>query len=252
MSVHLEQNDPDAARQHLGPLVGEHKAGLEPKVRVIACGVLVSLLPAGAAWAAFANIRGMGWVALALALLALLAAAGLVVLVRRLKWRALLHRDGVILERSGPPEVLPWSDVKYCTERNVNGHYSVRLRLMDERLVFLDANLRDHHALGTAVREGVTRAVLARAAGQLEHGEEVPFGPLKVSRDGLSNGKEQLGWDEVSELGVVLNFSGSGYKVEVRKEGAKLAWFSRPYIDFPNAEAFLELASRFTKVSRPG
>jgi hypothetical protein len=126
------------------------------------------------------------------------------------------------------------------------------LRLLDERLVVLDANLRDHHALGTAAREGVTRAVLARAADQLERGEEVPFGPLKVSRDGLSNEKEQIGWDEVSELGVVLNFSGSGYKVEVRKEGAKLAWFSRPYIDFPNAEAFLELASRFTRVSRPG
>jgi hypothetical protein len=187
-----------------------------------------------------------------LALLTLPTAAGLFILARQLKWRALLHRDGLVLERNGPPEVLPWSDVKYCLERNVNGHYSVRLRLLDERLVFLDANLRDHHALGTAVRQGVTRAVLARAAGQLERGEEVPFGPLKVSRDWLSNGKEQIGWDEVSELGVVLNFSGSGYKVEVRKEGAKLAWFSRPYIDFPNAEAFLELASRFTKVSRPG
>ncbi len=123
---------------------------------------------------------------------------------------------------------------------------------MDEWLVFLDANLRDHHALGTAAREGVTRAVLARAAGQLERGEEVPFGSLKMSREGLSNGQEQISWDEVSALGVVLNFSGSGYKVEVRKEGAKLPWFSRPYIDFPNAEAFLELASRYTKVSPPG
>jgi hypothetical protein len=123
---------------------------------------------------------------------------------------------------------------------------------MDERLVFLDANLRDHHALGAATREGVTRAVLTRAAGQLQRGEEVPFGPLKASRHGLSNGKEQIGWNEVSELGVFLNSTGSGYKVQVRKEGARLAWFSRPYIDFPNAEAFLELASRFTRVSRPG
>jgi hypothetical protein len=98
MNAHLDRNDPDAARQHLGPLVAEHEAGLEPKVRVIACGGLTALLPAGAAWAAFSNISGMGWVALALAMLTPLAAVGLVVLVGRLKWRALLHRDGLILE----------------------------------------------------------------------------------------------------------------------------------------------------------
>src|SRR5262249_59022845 len=92
-----------------------------------------------------------------------LPAAGLLSLARQLKWRALLHRDGLILERSGPPEVLPWSDVKYCTERNVNGHYSARLQLWDNRLITLDANFRNHHALGAAVREGVTGAALARA-----------------------------------------------------------------------------------------
>src|SRR6516164_7578333 len=145
MSAHLERNGPDAARQNLGPLVAEHKAGLEPKVRVIACGVLVALLPAGAAWAAFSNISGMGWVALALALLTLIAAAGL------------------ILERNGQPEVLPWSDVKCCTERNVNVHYSVRLQLLDNRLITLDATFRGHHLLGVAVRKGVTGAALARA-----------------------------------------------------------------------------------------
>jgi hypothetical protein len=186
------------------------------------------------------------------ALLTVLCVVGLIVLILRLKWRALLHRDGVVLERSGEPEVLPGSDVKYCIERNVNGHYSVRLELMDERQITFDALYRDHHVLGAAVQQGVTQAVLARAARELDRGEEVPFGTLTMSRDGLSNGKEQLGWDEVSELGVKLNFSGSGYKVEVLKKGAKLAWFSRPCIDFPNAEAFLELASRFTQVSRPG
>jgi hypothetical protein len=219
-------------------------------LRVIACGVLTVLFAAGAVWAAVSSVKGGVWIALGLALLTLLTGAGLLSVARKLKWRAMLHRDGLVMERNGPPEVLPWSDVKSCIERNVNGHYSVRLHLLDERQVVLDANIRDHHALGTAVRAGVTRAVLARAKGQLERGEEVPFGPLKVSRHGLSNGKEQIRWNEVSELGVFLNFSGSGYKVEVRKGGA--GWFSRPYIDFPNAEAFLELASRFTKVSRPG
>jgi hypothetical protein len=252
MSANLASDTSDAARQPLGPPVTEHGPGLERWLRVIGCGVLAALLLAGAIWAALSGIAGLGWLALALALLTVLAAAGLVIQARRLKWRALLHRDGLILERNGPPEVLPWSDVKYCIERNVNGHYSVRLRLADERLIFLDANLRDHHALGAAVRQGVTRAVLARAAGQLERREEVPFGPLKVSREGLSNGKEQIRWDEVSELGAVLNFSGSGYKVEVCKKGATLAWFSRPAIDFPNAEAFLQLASQFTRVTRPG
>jgi hypothetical protein len=249
MTANLSAGSSDAARQSLGPLVSEHGAGLERRLRVIACGVLTVLLLGAAVWVAVSGIKAGGWIALGLALLALLSAAGLFFVGRKLKWRALLHRDGLVLERNGPPEVLPWSDVKYCIERNVNGQYSVRLQLMDERLIFLDANLRNHYALGTAARAGVTRAVLARAADQLKRVEEVPFGPLKVSRDGLSNGKEQIRWDEVSELGAVLNFSGSGYKVEVRKGGA--TWFSRPYIDFPNAEAFLELASRFTKVSRP-
>jgi hypothetical protein len=234
----------------LGPLVSEHGAGLEQQLRVIACGVLTVLLAAGAVWAAVSGANGMGWVALALALLTPLAAAGVLILRRRLKWRALLHRDGLVLERSGPPEVLPWSDVKYVKERNVNGHYSVRLQLVDDRAITLDALFRGHHALGAAVRQGVTGAVLARTAQELERGKEVSFGPLKMSRAGVSNGNELLRWDEVSALGAVLNFSGSGYKLEVRKKGATLAWFSRPYIDFPNAEAFLELAARFTKVSR--
>jgi hypothetical protein len=249
MSTNLSADSSDAARQSLGPLVSEHGPGLERRLKVITCGVFTVLLATAAVWVAVSGTIVGGWIALALALLALLAAAGLFILARQMKWRALLHRDGLVLERNGPPEVLPWSGVKYCIERNVNGHYSVRLRLMDERLVFLDANLRDHHALGAATREGVTRAVLARAAGQLQRGEEVPFGPLKVSRDGLNNSKEQIRWNEVSELGVFLNSTGSGYKVVVRKQGAN--WFSRPYIDFPNAEAYLELASRFTKVSRP-
>jgi hypothetical protein len=251
MSAQPSPDSSDAAHQSLGPLVAEHGAGLEQRLRVIACGVLAVILPAGAVWAAVSHFPGAGWVALALALLTLLCAAGLIVLIPRLKWRALLHRNGVVLERSGPPEVLPWSDVKYCIERNVNGHYSVRLELMDQRRLTFDALFRDHHALGAAVRQGVTRAVLARAVGQLDRGEEVPFGTLNMSRDGLNNGKEQLAWDEVSELGVVLNFSGSGYKIQVYKEGAKLAWFSQPCIDFPNMEAFLELASRYTQVTRP-
>jgi hypothetical protein len=241
----------EAANPSLGPLVAEHGAGLEQRVGVIACAVFAVLLPVGAVAAAVSGGKGMGWLALVLALLTLLPVAGLFVLIRRLKWRALLHRDGLILERNGPPDVLPWSDVQSCIERNVNGHYSVRLRLLDQRLIILDANFRGHHALGAAVRDGVTRAVLARAADQLKRGEEVPFGQLNVSRAGLSNDKEQLGWGEVGELGVVLNATGSGYKLVVRKKGSQSAWFSRPYIDFPNAEAFLELASQFTKVSRP-
>jgi hypothetical protein len=252
MSANPSPYSSDAARQPLGPLVSEHGAGLERKLRVIACGVLTVLLVVGAVWAALSGAAGMGWVALVLALLTPLPAIGLVIFIRRLKWRALVHQGGLVLERGGPPEVLPWSDVKYIKERNVNGHYSVRLQLLDDRLITLDALFRGHHALGAAVRERVTGAVLARAADQLRRGDEVSFGPLKVSRQGLSNEKEQIGWDEVSALGVVLNFSGSGYKVEVRKQGATAAWFSRPYIDFPNAAAFLEVASQFTKVTRPG
>jgi hypothetical protein len=248
----LSPDSSGAAHHLLGPLVSEHGAGPERLVRLILCGVLTPLLAAGAVWAAVSGVGGMGWVALALALLAPLAAAGVLIQFRRLKWRALVHRDGLVLERNGPPEVLPWSDIKYVKEADVNGIYSVRLQLSDNRLITLHALFRSPRALGAAVREGVTRAVLARAAGQLERGEEVPFGPLKLSREGLSNGTEQLGWDEVSELGVVDNFGRTAYKVVVRKQGATFAWFSRAYTDFPNAEAFLELASRFTKVSLPG
>jgi hypothetical protein len=253
MSANPNPGSSDAARQALGPLVAEHAAGSgHHRWSIIAGGVLTIVLLAGAVAAAVSGINGMGWVALALALVSLLPAAGMAVMIRRLKWRALLYRDGLVLECNGPPQVLPWSDVKYFRERNVNGRYSVRLQLTNQRLITLDPTFRNFHDLAAGIREGVTRTVLIQAARQLEQGQEVAFGSLKVSRAGLRNGDDRLDWEEVSELGVALNFSGSGYKVQVSRKGAQLAWFSRPCIEFPNLEAFLGVASQFTKVTRPG
>ncbi len=57
MSAPPSPDRSDAARPSLGPLVAEHGAGLERRLRVIACGVLAGLLAAGAVGAAVSNFR---------------------------------------------------------------------------------------------------------------------------------------------------------------------------------------------------
>ncbi len=117
----------------------------------------------------------------------------------------------------------------------------------NEQSVKIGSLFRDLGSLSTAIREGVTQRVLARAADRLEKGQEIAFGKLKVSKVGLSDGRERLTWGQVAGIG--LSHNGTAYSIVIRKQGKRLAWYSRLFVQFPNADAFMRLAGQFTKVS---
>jgi hypothetical protein len=250
--------DLDAAElRRLGPLVSEHPASSRMHKANLIAGICFMVVLGGAAIASLLfylsspNGRGFQWVALGLGAVAAAITVAVVFLIRKLKWRVHLHENGVALDRSGQIDVVPWAEVKHFYQREVfaNGVREVYLHLYtdDGRKIPIDTIYRDIDDLTGAIRTGVTQAVLNRAAGLLKRGEEVDFGELALSTTGLRQGASELRWNEVA--GIDLGHNGVAYTIDVRKNGKKLAWYSRVFVKFPNGDAFMKLAERFTKVT---
>jgi hypothetical protein len=136
----------------------------------------------------------------------------------------------------------------------------LRFLLADGRRLTVDSSYKDFAAFADAVRDGVTRAVLTRAAGELPAGRAIAFGKLLLSRDGLEKPGESLAWADVHSIALEPRIDGHirahGVVVyrrapESKAPKEKVEWYMKLMPRFGNVDAFLRLAGQFTTIVGP-
>lgn len=94
--------------------------------------------------------------------------------------------------------------------------------------------------------EAETRQILLPAALQgYAQGQMLPFGPLVLSRQGVSNGRNLLPWQYIESIKIEVNADGEF--VLVKQQGAWRAWAKEMTSTIPNLTVFLALVDRALK-----
>jgi hypothetical protein len=170
---------------------------------------------------------------------------------RRRGMRVLVFKDGLVHIKGGREEVFRWDDIESVWasltktrpgSRAVYHYYTIRRT--DGRKVVFSGDLPGVAALGKTIVEEVKRHQLPRAIEAFKNGETIWFGSLGVGRDGLSNRKETIPWDQVEEVKMERGV------IAVRKEGQWLRWAGVTVGGTPNVYVFLDLVDHVIGVTR--
>jgi len=166
----------------------------------------------------------------------------------------LTFQDGLVYIHGGKTETMRWDDIEKVYMSVINNRnlrmmdYSYRIEGKDGNKInftWNDQALQNMQQLSDTIQREVTRRLLPPAIASYNAGGTVSFGALLVSRQGLSNGKENIPWEEVEE--VQLN---NGI-VTVRKKGKWLNWSSVTVGGTPNIYVFLRMIDEIVGVNRP-
>jgi hypothetical protein len=178
----------------------------------------------------------------------------LILLLLRLRWRILLFASGFVWERGKGSLTVYWDDVRYFRElrlmmgnlKGIEMDQVVHLQLESGRKLNLDGTFRQIGSLAQQIRERTVPILYAKAAAQLQRGEPVSFEELQMYPDGLAKGNKRILWEEIQAVKIV-NWGGRGYRLVVRKAGAKRDWYMQAFARFPNSSVFLKLVSDHIK-----
>jgi hypothetical protein len=196
---------------------------------------------------------GNGWwigVGLFLAL-AILPAIALFLLIRRLRWRLFLFDKGFVLVQRDERVVL-WTDVQSLFRGGTPLEPKVWLTLEDGRRITLDNAFQGFATFSGTAEENVTRLVLQQGADALSKGEAVTFGKMTLSHEGLDDAGKALPWPDVDRLAIEWRRSGNvvytALVVYKKTSSGKAEWCAKRLDAFPNFNAFVQLAGRFTTI----
>jgi hypothetical protein len=161
-------------------------------------------------------------------------------------WRVYLYSEGFAYARRRKLDAFRWDQIESLlqsvTRQYVNGIYMgtnhrYTIRGLDGRQVVLTDRIAHVESLGNVISDMVTRVKLPVVIAGFKAGGIVTFGPLSVSLQGVSNGKETISWDQVTDVKVNRGI------VIVKKEGKWLSWSSVRVATIPNCFVFLALVN---------
>jgi len=92
--------------------------------------------------------------------------------------------------------------------------------------------------LGTAIQRGVTRAQLPHVLAAIKQGQQVPFGDLKLTYQGIITRKGGLAWPEVQGIDIKRGV------IHIGRAGKWWPASSTPIRSIPNVFVFLEAAEQ--------
>ncbi len=179
--------------------------------------------------------------------------AGLVALIRRMRWRVLLFQEGFVIERSGAKETVLWEQIKYLCEsrtvtHGVESDHRIKIETAFGGKLTLDDAFRDFSLLAQTVGNRTYPCLLSKAETRLQRNETVAFGDLQLRTSGLGNEEESILWRDVEA--VAVENKGIAHHLVIRKVGKKHPWYDRGVPDFPNFDLFLHLANKFLQENR--
>jgi hypothetical protein len=156
--------------------------------------------------------------------------------------RVYLFQNGFIHAKGSRLDVVRWDQVRYIWQRitrsrygNTTHHYKIERN--DGATFTLNSMLKNVGILGQNIQQAVTQVHLPQAIAAYNAGNAIPFGPLSISLQGLSNGREVLPWNQQQNL--LLN---RGYLL-ARRQGTSRNWAKVAVSRIPNYLVFIKLAN---------
>lgn len=170
---------------------------------------------------------------------AFLVVAGVVMGVRAVRnWKArvLVYPEGLIYFRRGKAVALFFDQVQTLWRKHSEGHWS---RLFQSSLSFVAESADEDRVefsdylpriedLGRILERDTLPHLLPPALAVYNTGGRVGFGPIELSREGLTTGKKTLPWDQVQEI----KFENNQLTITQRDKWRK--WFTVAQGEVPN------------------
>jgi hypothetical protein len=168
-----------------------------------------------------------------------------------------LYREGFVCVGHGKPVLRRWEDIaavfqdiqEVRSEGNAGFTHSYRVQYRNGDSQTLDDNsASDAKALGDAILFETTRRLLPQYRQALAQGGAIPFGPLRLSREGLIGERGMLRWEHLADISLVEVARGAGkttyYWRVLRIENqvmVRAVWEEVPLQAIPNPHVFLAL-----------
>lgn len=167
-------------------------------------------------------------------------------------WSVYVFSEGFAFTRGSKLDALRWEQINSMlisvVRRYMNGVYTgtqhkYTIRTMDGKQIVLNDRITNVGQLGDSISSMVTRVKLPEVIAAYKAGETITFGPLSVNQQGVSNGKELIGWAQVKDIRLNKGI------VTVQKEGKWLNWSSAQVASIPNIFIFLALVTAIRQQS---
>ncbi len=164
-------------------------------------------------------------------------------------WRVYICTEGFVLKR-GTIEAFRWDQVEAMwqavTRHRTNGIYTgtthkYTVRGKDGRQVIINDRFGNIEDLGNTLSHQITAALMPEVLNAYNAGNTITFGPLSISQQGISNGREALPWSQITGIGVNRGV------VTVRKEDKWLNWSTTIVSRIPNVFVFIALVNSILK-----
>ena len=244
----------------LGALISEHPFARSWLLRLAIAGGSLFVTGAGlTAWmsdgfspnnrASFTSSGEQWTVALSVGgILLVSAAVCFVALMIGRSTRAKVHEHGLVYETRGKRTVFRWQDVDalWKNEAIVGNVEQFRYAVADSAGRRVGISFRLAHVRDIAQR--IERELIARRLpslrAALDRGESVDFGEIRMSAGGLSRGRKQISWSELSAVRVDNRF------VSVWTPSGSAPWLEVRTATLPNVELFAALAQKHVRIAR--
>ena len=138
-----------------------------------------------------------------------------------------------------------WGGVIAAALANRNGTpHSVTVQRTDGAVFKFSGTVQHVAQLIQIIQTAVMQAHMPRAMAAFNAGSPVVFGPLTLSQQGLSNGRELLPWNEVQSVDIKQG------QVLVKRVGKTFRWANINISQIPNALVFMSMIN-YARTGRP-
>lgn len=246
-----------ATQHQLGAPVAEYRRWLRPaaivySVLLVVAGLLVLIAGTGSDGAIVSLIIGL-----------VLFVCGLIapfIFLLNRSQRVYVFAEGLVRTKGSTSEVVRWDQVDSMLQaivkvtyrvlyaipvaRIVRHTYTVR-RTDGTSLVFRDS-LRGVEALGDRVSRETARYLFPKALAAYHAGQQVAFGDLTISKQGIGRKGKALPWTEYQSVEVVKGVA------KIQQRGKRFSWASVQVRKVPNLLVFLNLLESIQREQRQG
>jgi len=239
-----------AAQHDLGAATGDYKVVLNKEKRTyIIMGIIgaiglfalsgVFLVPT----ANFSITVGLLCIAFALLCLGMAIRYGTYP-IRYKTWHIYTCDNGFIFSKEGKAEVFSWEQIESLWHRvtqhksygmNIGMTHKYTVRRTDGTTVILDDKFENVDKLGDIINVAVIKVKMPQGLAALSRGELINFGPISISQQGITKGKELLPWDQARAVDV-----SGGYFI-VNRHKQMLSWAHIEVYNIPNALLLITL-----------
>lgn len=172
-----------------------------------------------------------------------------------LAWRnwplaANVYENGIeLVNRKGSRKIL-WQDVENLTQHVVHHYYliipvgksySSTIQLHGGEIILFDNRYSKLKQLGQTLQERLAAIQLPESMDEIEAGNSLEFGALKLDREGIYHWDKRLTWNDVGKVNL------KNTSLSITKKGSKFGnWANLGLDEVPNATLFCAIAQKLT------